>query len=181
MFSCCSGKVPDKRQLLRGVPPSNLKRHYGSPQRDAAWPKTLSFPWSAEDSHSASTSSGPRNSFCSEILWNRPSHHWCAWLGSGWAGKCAGVMHKYFFFQKVTWMAAVIEHQVNESHLMGYIKLPNKSRWWKFNWVLLKSYYRLPTLLFFLPTLPLIYFSLFFCLASEEWGLWIVASWFRLR
>lgn len=29
------------------------------------------------------------------------------------------------------------------------------------NWVLLKSYYRLPTLLFFLLSLPLIYFSFF--------------------
>lgn len=75
-------------------------------------------------------------------------------------------------------MAAVIQRQVNESYLMGYIKLPTKSRWWKFNWVLLKSYYRLPTLLFFLTPLPLVYTPppFFFCLASEEWGLWIVAS-----
>lgn len=68
-------------------------------------------------------------------------------------------------------MAAVIERQVNESYLMGYIKLPNKSRWWKFNWVLLKSYYRLPTLLFFLPPLPLIYFSLFFLPSIRGMGI----------
>lgn len=30
-------------------------------------------------------------------------------------------------------MAEVIQRQVNESYLMGYIKLPTKSRWWKFN------------------------------------------------
>lgn len=44
------------------------------------------------------------------------------------------------------------------------------------NWVLLKSYYRLPTLislLFFLHSLPpCSLLSFFSCLVSEEWGLW---------
>lgn len=39
----------------------------------------------------------------------------------------------YIYFEKVTQMAEVIQRQVNESYLMGYIKLPTKSRWWKFN------------------------------------------------
>lgn len=76
-------------------------------------------------------------------------------------------------------MAEVIQRQVNESYLMGYIKLPTKSRWWKFNGateILLQA--PLPPFLPPSPPPPLFlpFFSLFFCLASEEWGLWIVAS-----
>lgn len=74
-------------------------------------------------------------------------------------------------------MAEVIQRQVNESYLMGYIKLPTKSRWWKFNGateILLQAPH--PPFLPPSPPLPLLYFSRFFCLASEEWGLWIVAS-----
>lgn len=78
-------------------------------------------------------------------------------------------------------MAEVIQRQVNESYLMGYIKLPTKSRWWKFNGateILLQA----PHPPFLPPSpppplfLPVFFPSFFFCLASEEWGLWIVAS-----
>lgn len=61
-------------QQLHGVPASNLEGHYGSPQRGAAWPKTLSFAWSAEDSHGVwlSTSTGPRTFFFSYNIVGKP-------------------------------------------------------------------------------------------------------------